>query len=84
MIIDRICASKNYQKDKYTDSSPLDYYMKGRDAMVIHPESDYLSRYLLTMLAKKGEAYLLDYMKNRLLVHRNRDYHVTDGRLYLD
>ncbi len=84
MIVDRICASKNYQKENYTDSSALDYYMKGREAMIIHPESDYLARYLLTMLAKKGEAYFIDYMRNRLLVHLNRDYHVIDGRLYLD
>ena len=59
MIIDRISASKNYLKEKYTDDAALNYYMNGRDMMLIHEESDYLARYLLTMLAKHGEEYLL-------------------------
>lgn len=84
MVIDRVCASKNYQKENYTDRSALDYYMKGREAMLVDPETDYLARYLLTMLASRGEEYFLNYMKNRLLRHKMRDYHVVDGRLYLD
>lgn len=84
MVIDRICASKNYLKDKYNDGSALAYYMNGRNMMLIDEEADYLSRYLLTMLSEKGEDYLLHYMKTRLLKHKNRDYHVRDGRLYLD
>ena len=84
MVIDRICASKNYQKDKYTDSHPLEYYMKGLQIMMLDPETDYLARYLLTMLSLKGEDYMVSYMKKRLLKHRYRDYHVIDGRLYLE
>ena len=84
MVIDRICASKNYQGDAYADDSALIYYMRGRDIMLIHEESDYLARYLLTLLAEKGEDCLIHYMKTRLLRHKNRDYHVMEGRLYLD
>ena len=84
MVIDRICASKNYQKEKYTDRSALDYYMKTRPAMLIHPESDYLARYLMTMLAKKGERYFLSYMKKVLLANKEGDYHVVRGKLVLD
>ena len=84
MVIDRVCASKNYQGEAYGDDSALVYYMRGRDIMLIDQESDFLARYLLTMLAEKGEDYFLNYMKKRLLRHKNRDYHVTDGRLYLD
>lgn len=84
MVIDRICASKNYQKEKYTDSSALTYYQNGRSMMLIHEESDYLAEYLLKMLAVRGEAYLIHYMRKVLLRHRNRDYHVKDGRLILD
>ncbi|MBR0382802.1 MAG: catalase [Eubacterium sp.] len=83
MVIDRICASKNYQKENYKDSSALEYYMRGRNFMMINEETDYLTRYLLTMLAVRGEAYFIRYMKNRLLRHKNRDYFVKDGRLYL-
>lgn len=84
MVIDRICASKNYQKEKYTDRSALEYYMMTRPAMIIHEESDYLARYLMTMLAKKGEIYFLRYMKHVLLKNKEGDYHVVNGRLLLD
>ena len=84
MVIDRICASKNYLKEKYTDRSALEYYMNGRQMMLIDEETDFLARYLLTMLSQKGEDYLLDYMKRILLKHKNRDYHVIDGSLVLD
>ena len=84
MVIDRICASKNYQKEKYNDSSALVYYMNGRGAMLVDEETDFLAIYLLTILSEKGEEYLLRYMKKVLLKHKNRDYHVRDGKLILD
>ena len=84
MVIDRISASKNYLKEQYNDGSALAYYLNGRHMMLIDDETDYLARYLLTMLDLKGEDYLLHYMRHTLLRHRNRDYHVRDGKLYLD
>ena len=84
MVIDRISASKNYLKDQYNDGSALAYYLNGKHMMLIDDETDYLSRYLLTMLDMKGEEYLLHYMRHTLLRHKNRDYHVRDGKLYLD
>ena len=29
MFIDRVAASKNYMKEKYTNQAPLEYYEKG-------------------------------------------------------
>ena len=84
MVIDRISASKNYLKEQYNDGSALAYYLNGRHMMLIDDEADYLARYLLTMLDMRGEEYLLHYMKHTLRRHKNRDYHVRDGRLYLD
>ena len=84
MVIDRISASKNYLKEQYNDGSALAYYLNGRHMMLIDDEADYLARYLLTMLDMRGEEYLLHYMKHTLLRHKNRDYHVRDGKLYLD
>ena len=55
MVIDRISASKNYLKDQYNDGSALAYYLNGKHMMLIDDETDYLSRYLLTMLDMKGE-----------------------------
>ena len=37
MFIDRVSASKNYQKEKYTDKSALEYYEKSVDHYMIHP-----------------------------------------------
>lgn len=84
MVIDRICASKNYLKDKYNNSSALEYYLNGKDMMLVDEETDFLAEYLLRMLSKKGEEYLLTYMKKVLLRHKNRDYHVINGCLILD
>ena len=39
MFIDRMCASKNYQKKDYRDTSALEYYNKGKDYYVIHDET---------------------------------------------
>ena len=67
MFCDRMAASKIYHKDNYTDSTPLEYYKKGHDHYVIHPESDALLRKLLVMLAKKGEDYTFKYIRRKIL-----------------
>ena len=68
MFCDRIAASKTYNKEQYTDRHPLEYYIKGHDHYVIHPESDALLRKLLVMLAKKGEDYTFKYIRKKILV----------------
>ena len=55
MFIDRVSASKNYQKDKYTDESPLVYYQRGIDHYMIHEDTAALLEYLLTVGA---DAYI--------------------------
>ena len=67
MFCDRVAASKIYHKANYTDSTPLEYYKKGHDHYVIHPESDALLRKLLVMLAKKGEDYTFKYIRRKIL-----------------
>ena len=67
MFIDRISASKNYQKDKYTDRSALDYYMHGRSHYLIHPDTEALIHYLLLMLAVRGEKETFAFVKNEVL-----------------
>lgn len=72
--IDRVAASKNYQKDKYTDRSPLEYYMRGKSKYIIHPETQALLEYLLTMLAEYGEDTVNAYIRDVVLIHpENRD-----------
>lgn len=67
MFCDRVAASKIYYGDKYNDSIPLEYYKKGHDHYVIHPESDALLRKLLVMLAARGEEYTFRYIKYKIL-----------------
>jgi hypothetical protein len=67
MFIDRISASKNYNREKYTDACPLEYYQKGKGAYMIHPDTEALLEYLLTMLAVRGEKETFAFVKNELL-----------------
>ncbi len=67
MFIDRVCASKNYQKDKYADDSPKLYYEKGIGAYLIHEDTQALLEYLLEMLAKRGEAETFSFIKQEVM-----------------
>ena len=67
MFCDRVAASRIYNKDKYKDSDPLDYYIKGLGHYIMHPETDELLHNLLKMLADKGEEYTFAYIKACLL-----------------
>lgn len=64
MFCDRVSASKIYGKDKYTDRSPLDYFLLVKSKRVIHPETSALLEKLLTMLAEKGEEATFTYIRN--------------------
>ena len=33
MVMDRISASRNYLGDAYTESQPLEYYLKSKDSL---------------------------------------------------
>ena len=70
MLIDRISASKVYQKERYTDRSALDYFYCSRSHYLIHPDTEALLEYLLVMLAKKGEAFTFAYVRKRVLKGR--------------
>ena len=78
MFIDRISASKNYQKEKYTDHSALDYYLHGRSHYLIHPDTEAMIHYLLLMLSVKGEKETFAFVKNEVLKG-----HVPYERAYL-
>lgn len=67
MFCDRIAASRIYNKEKYKDSDPLDYYIKGLGHYIMHPETDAHLHKLLQMLADKGEEYTFEYIKKNVL-----------------
>ena len=66
MFIDRMCASKNYLKDQYTNSSPLEYYNARKEFYVMHESSRELLESLLNKLATEGEVCTLKYIKEIL------------------
>ncbi len=67
MFMDRIAACKVYLKDAYTQRSPLEYYEKGKDALILHDESRMLLENCLHKLADEGEDAAFSYIKNEVL-----------------
>ncbi len=67
MYVDRVCASKNYQKETYTDRSALDYYIKGKEVHILHDDTRALLELLLVMLAERGEGYTNWFIRKKLL-----------------
>ena len=72
MFIDRVAASKNYMKEKYTNQAPLEYYEKGaaRLGKMIHPETAELLHQLLKMLAEEGEEKTCSYIRKYVLKNK--------------
>ena len=70
MFIDRMSASKNYQKEKYTDRSALEYYLRGKNRHIMHPEVRELLEKLLYMLADEGEDATFDYIRREVLYNK--------------
>ena len=66
MFCDRVAAGKIYNGDKYTDSSPIEYFMRAKGRRVIHPKTSDLLEELLTMLSEKGEDYTFNYIRELL------------------
>ena len=72
MIMDRIAACKTYQGDNYTDRSPLEYYLQGKDPAPLHPYTRKNLEHLLRMLAENGEKKTFLYIKYRFLKKRKK------------
>lgn len=63
MFCDRIAASKVYYKEKYTDSTALDYFNHSQTSADMHPATYEKMRLLLEMLAEKGEEETIRYVR---------------------
>ena len=72
MFCDRVAACKVYQKDKYTDSSALEYYNRRISGEDMHPETAELLGTLLTILSEKGEKETFKYIRETL--RKQKDY----------
>ena len=81
MIMDRIAASKIYEGKSYTQHSPLEYYEKGKDSYMIHPETRALLEYMLHMLDEKGEEFTFAYMRKYMVCLLYTSYNWVKYRL---
>lgn len=71
MFCDRIAACQIYQKEKYNDYSGLDYYLKGRNRILIHPETDRQIVYLLSDTALHGLKHTIALIRSLLQEYRS-------------
>ena len=67
MMMDRIAASRVYNKGQYDQHMPLQYYERGKSAYMIHPETRRLLEYLLHMLDEQGEETTFAYIRKNLV-----------------
>ncbi len=67
MFCDRVAASKNYRKEKYTDADAYNYYKRSESHYIIHPETAKLLEFMLKLLRDNGEDIALLYIKKNIL-----------------
>ena len=65
MFCDRVAASKVYQGKNYSDAHPLEYFIRGKDRRVIHPETSDLLESWLLMLKEQGEKATFQHIKTQ-------------------
>lgn len=80
MLMDRIAASKTYNKSNYDDKLPLAYYKKGMkyERACIHPETKKILELFLEMLANNGEKETFSYIRKNILNKRDRSCNKKD------
>ena len=64
---DRIAACKTYQGAAYTDASPLQYLDRANESRLVHPQTMKRLRFLLTMLAERGEKETFRFLRRVVL-----------------
>ncbi|MBQ9376051.1 MAG: catalase [Ruminococcus sp.] len=63
MFCDRVAASKTYNGKNFTNSHPLEYFLRSKGKRMIHPEtSDFLEK-LLTMFRDEGEDKTFEFLR---------------------
>lgn len=67
MVMDRRAACMTYQGKAYKDDSALAYFDRSREKALMHPRTQQELRYILVMLAEKGEKETFRYLKEEVL-----------------
>lgn len=64
MFCDRVAASKIYQGENYTQSHPLDYFLRGSAKTTMHPDTARVLEEWLTILKNEGEDAAFRYIRH--------------------
>ena len=67
MVMDRRAACMTYQGKAYTSASPLKYFEKSRERLLMHPDTERALAFLLEMLRDRGEAETFRYIRSSVL-----------------
>lgn len=67
MICDRMAASKVYAGKNYDQAYPWNYYIKGKDHYLLHPETRAQMEKCLWILHEEGEQATFRYIRQVLL-----------------
>ena len=67
MVMDRRAACMTYQGTNYTSASPMEYFEKSRERLLMHPNTEKALGYLLEMLRDKGEEETFRYIRESVL-----------------
>ncbi len=67
MVMDRRAACMTYQGKNYTPASPLEYFEKSKERLLMHPNTEKALAYLLQMLKDRGEEATFRYIKEEVL-----------------
>ena len=73
MFCDRVSACRVYEKDYYEDKNAYEYFMKGRDHALMHPESRDLLLSLLVKLKNEGEDEVFRYIREDVLQNKKKE-----------
>ena len=69
MFCDRLAASRVYLKEDYTSASAWEYYQRGRDHYILHPNTRALLERMLLLVRDEGEDKALAIIRREIL-HR--------------
>lgn len=81
MLMDRIAACKIYNGEKYTQSSPIEYYNRGMEPAPLHPKTKAFLEMFLRMLQVWGEERTFEFVREEILP-RARKFDKKDNLQY--
>ncbi len=74
MFCDRVAASKIYNKDKYNDSCPLEYFLRAKPKRRIEKSTAEKLEFLLRLLSDKGEDAAFRFIRKQVKKNKRKKF----------